>query len=179
MARFRCHSRFRGTLQEELWNKTPWAAFYLSERLRAIVQTLHNELLIDMRSIHIRLLSGAFTLFTLNACQKGTEATPDRITANETDAPRGEASVLMSGTFSGRNDHVVTGTAHIVEIEGSLYVELADDFNLDGAPDPQVGLGDGTYDPSTNRGQLEDKSGFSRYEINAAIDVEQYSERLS
>lgn len=50
-------------------------------------------------------------------------------------------------TFSGLNNHVVTGHYSIKkQSDGSHILTLADDFVLDGAPDPSVGFGkDGHY----------------------------------
>ena len=52
----------------------------------------------------------------------------------------GEA--VTSGTFIGQGDHETAGLATIEREEaGNSFVVLGDDFKLDGAPDPKVGLG--------------------------------------
>ena len=77
------------------------------------------------------------------------------------------------GKFEGRSTHTSSGTA---EIAGNT-VMLLDDFVLDGAPDPVVGLGkDGTYDPSTFMGELAAMSGASTYQVPAGIDPTAYNE---
>ena len=76
-------------------------------------------------------------------------------------------------TFTGINNHTVTGTAEIV----GTTVHLLDDFRFDGAPDPKVALGnDGTYDPATLSGLLENFSGASSFELPAGIDPAGYNE---
>ena len=77
------------------------------------------------------------------------------------------------GSFEGRSTHTSSGTA---EIAGNT-VNLLDDFVLDGAPDPVVGLGrDGTYDPNTFMGELAAMSGASSYEAPTGIDTSTYNE---
>lgn len=77
------------------------------------------------------------------------------------------------GTLEGRSTHTSSGT---VEIAGNT-VNLLDDFVLDGAPDPVVGLGkDGVYDPSTLMGELASMSGASSYQAPAGIDTGAYNE---
>lgn len=77
------------------------------------------------------------------------------------------------GAFEGRSTHTSSGTA---EIAGNT-VNLLDDFILDGAPDPVVGLGkDGTYDPATYMGELAAMSGASSYQAPAGVDTSAYNE---
>lgn len=77
------------------------------------------------------------------------------------------------GSFEGRSTHTSSGTA---EIAGNT-VNLLDDFVLDGAPDPVVGLGkDGTYDPATFMGELAAMSGPSSYTAPAGINTADYNE---
>ncbi|WP_342077499.1 DM13 domain-containing protein [Yoonia sp. SS1-5] len=77
------------------------------------------------------------------------------------------------GTFTGVNNHVVTGTA---EIAGN-QVNLLDDFTFDGAPDPKIALGkDGDYDPATLMGKLENYNGASSFTIPDGINPDDYNE---
>ena len=78
-----------------------------------------------------------------------------------------------TGQLEGRSTHTSSGTA---EIAGDT-INLLDDFFLDGAPDPVVGLGrDGTYDPNTFSGELTAMRGASSYTVPAGIDSADYNE---
>lgn len=80
---------------------------------------------------------------------------------------------VRSGTFTGLNGHVTTGTA---QVDGST-VTLMDDFVFDGAPDPKVALGiNGAYDPATLMGALRSDLGASAYTAPAGIDTSAYNE---
>lgn len=76
------------------------------------------------------------------------------------------------GTFEGASDHITTGTA---EIAGNT-VNLLDDFTFDGAPDPQVALGNNGYDASTLMGLLQSNTGAQSYTIPSGIDPAAYNE---
>ena len=85
-------------------------------------------------------------------------------------------TVLATGQFTGAGDHIVTGGVEVVEVEGNYFIQLADDFSLDNAPDPKVGLGRDGYDPETKAGELISLTGASTYQVPAGIDVEAYNE---
>ena len=87
-----------------------------------------------------------------------------------------EGVVLSTGTFEGRNEHVVTGGVEIVESGGKFVVNLGSDFSLDNAPDPKVGLGKDGYQKSTKAGALSAKTGASSYELPAGVDPADYNE---
>jgi len=89
--------------------------------------------------------------------------------------PKG-AFANPTGTFSGRSNHVTTGSVTIVTEGGETFVDLGADFTLDRAPDPIVGLGNGTYDPATFMGELASKRGAQRYKVPAGVDASKYSE---
>lgn len=76
------------------------------------------------------------------------------------------------GTFTGKSNHITTGTA---EIAGN-QVNLLDDFTFDGAPDPKVALGKDGYDSKTLMGLLKSNNGKSSYTIPAGIDPADYNE---
>ena len=97
-------------------------------------------------------------------------------TAVEAAENAAETTVIATGTFEGRSDHVVSGSVELVESGGRYFINLADDFSLDGAPDPKVGLGSDGYDPATKAGHLEFLTGASSYEVGAGIDVLAYNE---
>ncbi len=105
----------------------------------------------------------------LVSCGKNT---PEK--AESVPVPDGKS--LATGTFEGRNDHVVTGNVEIVEAEGKFYLQLGDDFSLDGAPDPRVGLGKDGYRKETSAGALKGKTGASSYELPDGINPHDYNE---
>ena len=77
------------------------------------------------------------------------------------------------GTFTGRSRHTMSGSVEVTE----TTVVLQEDYKLDRAPDPIVGLGNGeVYDPATYMGELKSLSGTSSYAMPEGIDVADYSE---
>ena len=82
----------------------------------------------------------------------------------------------LSGSFEGRSNHVTSGTARIIEEGGRRFVELGEDFSLDGGPDPRVALGiNGEYDPETYLGALLDLNGKQRYAIPPTWDISKHN----
>ena len=87
-----------------------------------------------------------------------------------------EGITLASGSFEGRSDHVVTGGVTIVESGGTFFVNLAEDFSLDEAPAPRVGLGMDGYKKETSAGALKGKTGASSYELPAGVNPKDFNE---
>ncbi|MFK8184865.1 MAG: DM13 domain-containing protein [Phormidesmis sp.] len=85
-------------------------------------------------------------------------------------------TIIATGTFEGKSDHITTGSVDIVERGGKYYIELGDDFSLDNAPDPKVGLGKNGYDPITQSGELRSLTGASTYELPDGLDISSYNE---
>ena len=77
-----------------------------------------------------------------------------------------------SGAFEGASGHEASGT---VTVEGST-VTFGDDFTFDGAPDPQVALGNDGYDADTLFAPLEADTGRQTYELPEGIDPAGYNE---
>jgi len=84
--------------------------------------------------------------------------------------------VTAKGTFSGRNDHVVKGTAKIVEKDGAYTLVLGSDFSLDSAPDPWVGFGKDGYKQESEIGKLKNKIGEQTYPLPKSFDPSKYNE---
>ncbi|WP_293575044.1 DM13 domain-containing protein [Phaeobacter sp.] len=81
------------------------------------------------------------------------------------------------GTFEGLSNHITTGGVKVVKENGRYIVELADDFSLDGGPDPRVAFGkDGTYDPETKLGALLNLTGKQRYAVPPTLDISAHNE---
>lgn len=105
-----------------------------------------------------------------NLAEQGQEIVNDQVAAIE-------ESALHTGAFSGRNDHVVTGTVTIVQAGDKQFLILDPTFSLDNAPDPKIGFGtDDTYDTATTFTPLEKKTGAQRYEIPSSIDPSEYNQ---
>ena len=125
------------------------------------------------------------SLFAFSACRTLPEDTvvstpPVPNSATDTAATNSskdaETTVLASGSFEGRNDHIVTGQVDVVESNGKYIIQLAEDFSLDNAPDPKVGLGKNGYDASTKAGNLIALTGASSYELPTNINAQDYNE---
>jgi len=88
------------------------------------------------------------------------------------------AGTVSTGTFIGASDHITTGTVEIVKNDdGSHTIVLGDDFSLDGAPDPRVGLGkNGYYDGNTDSGVLGNLTGAQSFVVPAGVDVSSFNE---
>ncbi|MEL6553388.1 MAG: DM13 domain-containing protein [Cyanobacteria bacterium J06621_11] len=85
-------------------------------------------------------------------------------------------NIVATGQFMGAGDHIVTGGVEVVEVDGVYLIRLGDDFSLDDAPDPKVGLGLDGYDPSTKAGELAAFTGASTYQVPADVNAEEYNE---
>ena len=90
--------------------------------------------------------------------------------------PLVDGKTIATGTFEGRSDHEVTGGVEVVASEGAFFVNLGEDFSLDGAPAPRVGLGKDGYRKETQAGPLKGKTGASSYELPSGVDPEDYNE---
>ncbi len=88
------------------------------------------------------------------------------------------AEPVATGTFVGASDHITTGTVEVVaNADGSHTIILGDDFSLDGAPDPRVGLGsNGYYDGNTDSGVLGSLTGAQSFTVPAGVDVSKFNE---
>lgn len=83
-----------------------------------------------------------------------------------------------TGIFTGASEHITTGGVTVVKnADGSATVTLADDFSLDGAPDPRVGFGkDGKYVDGTDVGLLKNLKGGQSFTVPASINVDDFNE---
>jgi hypothetical protein len=87
------------------------------------------------------------------------------------------AVVVAEGSFTGMNDHVVTGNVQIVEWNGKSFLRLEDSFSLDGAPDPKVGFGtSGEYNQASTVSPLRQHSGAQDYELPANFTLEHFNQ---
>lgn len=93
-------------------------------------------------------------------------------------AASAETTTVSKGTFTGASDHITTGIVEVVKnADGSHTVILADNFSLDGAPDPRVGFGkDGKYDKATDAGKLGSLNGYQTFTVPAGVNPADYNE---
>lgn len=83
--------------------------------------------------------------------------------------------LLAHGQFEGLSDHVTTGGITIVKRDGGVFVELGEDFSLDGAPDPVLGFGaNGEYVAATQFSQLNEITGAQSYRLPDGIDLAEF-----
>ncbi len=86
-----------------------------------------------------------------------------------------QAGEGRKGSFSGENNHVVTGGVSIVEYNGGKAVRLGPDFFLDGAPDPKVGFGQGgRYVDGSLIGLVRSNTGEQFFPIPAGMNVSNF-----
>jgi hypothetical protein len=110
---------------------------------------------------------GAIAAFSMtqssaNAGSPGPQAAPAPIEALQA------AEALVSGTFTGRSDHVTSGQVSIVKTATGFELVLADNFFLDGAPDPVIGFGtNDKFDKATIFTKLEKTAGGQTYVLPA------------
>ena len=85
-------------------------------------------------------------------------------------------SVIGLGAFEGRNGHITTGAVTVEQTDDGYQLVLADDFSLDGAPDPRVGFGKEGFVAGTDFAPLQSNDGRQVYAIPASIDPTEFSE---
>ncbi|MEM8758097.1 MAG: DM13 domain-containing protein [Planctomycetota bacterium] len=118
----------------------------------------------------------ALVTFAMVACQQSPSSEPAPVVDSNADAAV-SGEVRATGSFSGLNDHVVSGQVFLVETDGAHVLRFGDDFSHDEAPDPKVGFGnDGEYDSSTTFSPLKSRSGAQSYVVPGEIDVSKYNE---
>lgn len=85
--------------------------------------------------------------------------------------------VLSQGNFSGRSDHITTGLVSLEKTAAGYQLRFAEDFSLDGAPDPIVAIGnDETYVAANKIGALQNITGAQVYQLPASFTPGQFSE---
>jgi len=107
----------------------------------------------------------AFTLVALSpvlAYADGPDANYGSGYSQTASAP----AAISQGSFEGRSKHVTSGEVSIVKTASGYDLVLADNFFLDGAPDPVIGFGDGDkFDTSTIFTKLNKKEGRQTYTL--------------
>lgn len=120
-------------------------------------------------------VAAAIALAGLGACSQQAAEPAQAPAAVSTELTA--AAPIAVGAFEGRSDHITTGVAKIVGEPGQYTLVLAEDFELDGAPDPIVGFGnDGAFDLATSVGSLKNRTGAQTYALPASFDPAANSE---
>ena len=126
----------------------------------------------------LKLLGTAAIALTLTACgNASTESTEVRTPTAASQSVANNAQKVSQGTFSGRSDHVTTGQATVEKTATGYQLRLSSDFELDGAPDPIVALGNGdTYVAANKLGKLKNRTGEQVYQLPASFTPGQFSQ---
>ena len=122
-------------------------------------------------------LAAALTIVAGCTSQTSTAPAAQTAPAAPSQAVNITAQSVSSGAFSGRSDHITTGTATLVKAGNVYYIDLSDDFELDGAPDPVVAVGNNeTYKVENKLGALQNRTGKQRYALPANIAASNFSQ---
>lgn len=125
--------------------------------------------------VSARRLGGAVLVtaaLVLGACAQ----TGGRSAHSEAPVLSSNAVITAQGAFTGDSNHVTTGGAEIVRQDGKWYVKLGEDFFFDGAPDPKVALGNGSFVKEATLASLRSNTGEQLYEIPASLDVADFNQ---
>ena len=129
------------------------------------------------------LLSASAFAFTAVACTSAeTSSSAPAVAEASIEKEASSAAdfaneTISAGTFSGRSDHITTGKVSVVKTASGYQLSFANDFSLDGAPDPVVALGNGeTFSVSNKLGVLKHKTGAQIYNLPANFTPGEFSE---
>lgn len=126
-----------------------------------------------MTSVIKSIAFASIAALTIAAC---AAPAPSSSSAPKASASQSKGTLTAKGTFSGDNNHVVTGKAKVSQVDGQWVITLSDDFSLDGAPDPRVALGNGQYVEGTILGKLKTLNGAQSYVLPANLDIGDYNQ---
>lgn len=113
--------------------------------------------------------------FCLTACSE--KKSEKSVTAPEVEKVAVEsATVLSSGVFEGRSDHVTTGGVTLKKDGDQFFLILEEDFSLDGAPAPTLGFGNGAFVAESEFSALRRNTGMQTYKLPDDFDPSDYSE---
>ena len=127
-------------------------------------------------NIQKSIFIAALTLTVAACSNQNTSAAPVSTTTGAV-SQAVTSHAVSAGTFSGRSDHITTGTAKLVKTENGYIIELSNDFELDGAPDPIVAVGNNeTYSAENKLGALKNRTGGQSYALPDAVAAQQFSQ---
>ncbi len=126
----------------------------------------------------LKLIGTAAIALTLAACGNATTENTDVQTQTAAAQSVGtNIQKVSQGTFSGRSDHITTGQVTLEKTANGYQLSFAGDFELDGAPDPIVAIGNGgKYLPANKIGKLKNRTGRQVYQLPASFKPGQFSQ---
>ena len=123
------------------------------------------------------LLSLSFSACSQSETSSTAQSSAPAAPPAQSSAQAQSSAALASGTFSGRSDHITTGAVRLVKTQTGYGLEFAEDFSLDGAPDPIVAIGNGeTYSKANKLGALQKITGSQNYALPASFTPGQFSQ---
>jgi len=133
-----------------------------------------------MKSIFVAAAAAALLAGCANS-GSSYNATPQAKAAYAAPTAQKAASIRTTarGAFVGDGSHVSSGTAEVFRQNKQWFIRLGPDFNLDGGPDPKVGLGNkarGGYQPGTILGKLTSFQGEQVYALAPGLDIGDYDQ---
>ncbi|MEO0882941.1 MAG: DM13 domain-containing protein [Pseudomonadota bacterium] len=132
-----------------------------------------------LRAKSLSIIAPAIVALTIGACsyiQSDADAVATQAASAQTIVAEA-GDLVSSGTFEGRSDHITTGGVSLVSTEDGYQLVFADDFSLDGAPDPVVGFGKaGAYDTASQVSALANKTGAQSYSLPVSFTPDAYDE---
>lgn len=126
----------------------------------------------------LKLFGTAAIALTLTACSNAsTDAADVRTPATAAQSVASNVQAISQGTFSGRSDHITTGKVTLEKTTTGYQLSFSSDFELDGAPDPVVAIGNGeTYQAANKLGKLKNRTGEQLYTLPASFTLGQFSQ---
>jgi len=121
----------------------------------------------------------AFTAIACSGAETPSTAPAEAVVEQAASSSKSYAKnqVIAAGTFSGRSDHITLGKVTVEKTSAGYQLRFADDFSLDGAPDPVVALGNGeTFSVSNKLGALKHITGGQTYALPASFTPGEFSE---
>lgn len=106
--------------------------------------------------------------------------TPESVTDTTTASPVTPPTLttVKTGTFTGFDRlHNGSGTASLIQIDGTYFIRFESDFTVTNGPDLYVGFGnDGIYAKGSEIAKLKGTNGAQNYELPADFDPNKYGE---
>lgn len=129
------------------------------------------------RTTLLKLLGTATIALTLTACGNASTDTNVKTPAAAAQNVTSTAQKVSQGTFSGRSDHITTGQVTLEKTATGYQLRFSSNFELDGAPDPVVAIGNGeTYQVANKLGKLKNRTGEQVYTLPASFKPGQFSQ---
>lgn len=126
----------------------------------------------------LKLLGAAALTLSLAACgSASTQSTQAPAAPAPAQSAASSVQAVSTGSFSGRSDHITTGQVSLEKTAAGYQLRFSADFELDGAPDPIVAIGNGeTYVAANKLGALKNRTGAQVYTLPASFTPGQFSQ---